>query len=272
MSIEYAAAVEDRAGVAAVILRAPPAIRETINRARVARGLTPISPARADAIATAGEPRQGPSVWIANPDGSLSPARSSRPAARKPATNATSSKGPLVTRVLMTVAYGDATAADVRGRLPETIAFNAFGSSAVLNADNGWSLQGGHNGAVLATAGSSLRAHDTPSGLIVEWLPNMALPWNRDAVQAIEEGRNAISVGMKILETRLARLPRLLKMVTRAKLTHVALLQDGQRPCYAGARAKVFRSSWRNDPDELRKQIDETITRARWYVRHAGNR
>ena len=57
--------------------------------------------------------------------------------------------------------------------------------------------------------------------------------------------------------------------VTYARLVHVAILGDDERPCYPGARAKVFRFAWCDDSDKLRRQIAETVKRCRWYARQA---
>ena len=116
---------------------------------------------------------------------------------------------------------------------------------------------------------AELRAHDCDAGLVIEWIPDMTLPWNCDAVRAIDEGQSACSVGMVIRESRLTKLPHTVNMITRARLTHLAILSGDHLPAYAGARAKVFRSSWRDDPDELQKQIASTVERARWFSRRA---
>lgn len=278
MSVEKASLVEDRSAVETVIARAPDHIRAAINRARIARGLTPVLSVRdyqrldqerriVDAIQS--EQIRGPGVWVNGPRGSLVPASSIGKSWSGSKTVRTQARGRRITRVLMVAAYGDASAWAVRGSIPETIAFNAFGSAAELNCEKGWTLRSGHGGPLLATAGERLRAHDSTAGLVVEWIPDMALAWNRAAVQAIEDGKTACSVGMKIAETRLARLPHPVSMITRARLEHVALLDDDYRPAYPGARAKVFRDVFENDRDELRKQIEATIERARWFARQS---
>jgi hypothetical protein len=279
MIIEYAA---DNRGhdrtIEAIVARAPAHVRRNINAKRTARGLAPIL-SRADyqrldelraaeAARLADLEQRGPGVWVSGPRGTLMPATSSKPIVARPAARGTS-RGPLVTRVLLMVAYGEASAADVRGKLPETILRGAFGSADELNREKGWTLRAGHHGDPLAVAGERLRAHDTPAGLVVEWIPDPRLPWDQDAVRAIEEGRNAVSVGMVIKETRVSRILTPTTLITRARLSHIALLVAGENPCYAGARSKVFRSAWRDDRDELRRHIDETINRARWYSRRA---
>lgn len=282
MTIEYAADQRghDR-GIEAIVSRAPAHIRRSINAKRNARGLAPIL-SRADyqrlealraaeVSKLADLERRGPGVWISGPRGTLISATSSKTIAARAAARGPS-KGLLLTRVLLLVSYGDASAASVRGRLPETIAAGAFGSADELNREKGWALRAGHRGGTLAVAGQRLRAHQTPAGLVVEWLPDLRLPWDQDAVRAIEEGQNGVSVGMVIEETRVSRIPRPATMITRARLTHVALLGEGEEPCYAGARSKVFRSIWRDDPAELRRHLEEIVTRARWYSRRAEGR
>ena len=280
MNVERASILENRGGVEAVIARAPDHVRAAINATRVRRGLSPVLSIRdyqrldqerriAEAAAIESEKKRTVGVWVNGPRGSLVPASSvSKTIGRRLATR-TPSKGPLITRVLMITAYGDAAAQAVRGRHPETIAHNAFGTAADLNREKGWTLRSCHGGPLLATAGERLLAHDCNAGLVIEWIPDMSLPWNRDAVRAIEEGNSACSVGMVIRESRLAKLPHTVNMITRARLSHLALLGSDHVPAYAGARAKVFRSSWRDDQDELRKQIAATVDRARWFARQS---
>jgi len=274
------ASIQTRSYGEEVIARAPDHVRAAINRKRVKSGMAPVLSIRdyerldqerraAEVAAVELERRRTAGVWIER-GGRLVPVTTSK--TRKPAATRTSSKGPVVTRVLLVAAYGDATAADVRGRLPETIAADAFGRADELNRSRGWQLRDGHGGPMLATAGERLRAHDTSAGLVVEWIPNLAFPWDGEAVRAIENGSTAVSVGMKIAETRTVRLPRPTTMVTRAKLTHLAILRGDERPCYAGARAIVFRAVWRDDPDTLRRNLDAAIERARWFDRQARSR
>lgn len=272
MNLEHASMpTTTRSTTEATILRAPPAIRAAINRNRQTRGLAPVVSEVEVATATktsAPEPR-GCGVWINGPDGTLIPATArSRiiPAARR---SSPMERPPLATRVMLAVAYGDAAAADVRSRLPETIGFRAFGSADELNRDGGWTLQDGHHGTPFATAGRRLRAHDTSAGLIVEWLPNMTLSYHRELVKEIERGRTALSVAMKIGESRTIRVPQPTRMIRSARLMHVALLREGERGCYPGARAKVFHCVRPDDADEFRRNVDETIERARWHARRA---
>jgi hypothetical protein len=143
----------------------------------------------------------------------------------------------------------------------------AFGAAA--NLGPGWTLRAGHDGPLLAVAGPRLRAHDTPIGIVVEWHANLALPWAADAVRAIEAGKTGVSVLMRDAERKLARLPRLTEVVTRARLLHVALLVNGERPAHPGARAKVYRMVRRDDADLLRQHLAAAVDNARWFARQA---
>jgi len=266
--MEYAAQGEERY-VASAISRAPAWVRNRVNATRISRGLTPVLSSReyhqlaqAAKAATEDDDAGRCGVWLDN-GGRLIPASSRR---RPSIATPRSSRGPLVCRVLAVAAYGDASARSISRELPEMVARTAFGPAEQLNRERGWDLRNGHEGPRFQVAGPRLRAHDTPVGLVVEWLPDLTLPWCRDAVKAIEEGRNAVSVSMTILTRRLSRLPHLVEMVMEARLDHVALLLEGnQTPAYVGARAKVFPAVFRDDPAELRKNIDAAIDRARWY-------
>lgn len=271
--MEYAAAQGEDRYVSSAISRAPAWVRDRVNATRISRGLSPVLSAReyhqlaeaANVARAAAEQAEGKrcGIWVNGPGGRLIPATGRKtPAIATPR----SSKGPVVCRVIAVAAYGDASAPSIRRELPERIAANAFGPAEQLNRDGGWDLRNGHEGPRFQVAGPRLRAHDTPVGLVVEWLPDLSLPWCRDAVKAIEDGRNAVSVSMTIFARRLSRLPQLVEMVTEARLDHVALLlEDGKTPAYVGARAKVFPAVFRDDPAELRKNIDAAIDRARWY-------
>lgn len=264
---------EHRGGVEAVIANAPAAVRRSINQARARRGLAPVFTAAelearyaGRATAKVAQPA-GPGVWVSGPRGSLVPASASRstkrPAQRKQA------RGPVVDRVLIVPTFGDEPARQGGPPIAETVARGAFGTAAELNELGGWTLQDGHHGPIIATAGERLRAHDTADGLIVEWLPDSTIAAHRDLVAAIERGRSGVSVGMKIASAQINKLGNLVRTITQARLTHVAILPTDYVPAYPGARCKVFRSAWRDDPAELRKHIGELIARARWFDRQA---
>lgn len=284
--VNYAAAAPAGSDsyVAAAMDNAPAWARAAINRARQARGLSPILPRREYAVVEAAAAAARATaeadalsrigIWVTQPDGSVKkydgrngPRPVSRTSPTRPrAAQRHDSRGPLVTRVMMTAAYGEGAVADVDGGLPETLALNAFGSVEELNRYPDWDLRVGHHGPRLQVAGPRLRAHNSPAGLVVEWLPDLTLPWCRDAVAAINAGRNGVSVGMKVISQRLARLPTLTTFITEARLLHVALLtEEGRRPVYGGSRAKVFPSVYRDDADELKRNIDAVVENARWF-------
>jgi hypothetical protein len=250
--------------VEAALANAPAWARESVNRARVLRGLPPILTAVAQSEIAQATARARAAAEAAEAARYRLPTAHRAPPARS--TPQAPACGPIVTRVLMVAAYGEAPAHAVRGTLPETIAFDAFGTAESLNRWGGWSLLRGHEGPKLAIAGQRLRAHDSDSGLIVEWTPDLTLEWNREAVRAIEAGRNAVSVGMQIAERRVSRLPDPVSMIRQARLLDVALLINGETPAYPGARAKVFRAR-RDDHAELRKNIADVIEHARWHSR-----
>lgn len=264
MTIEYASN-DGGAGYAETALRNAPAhVVAAVNRARTRIGLPPI-------------PHAGAGGNVARACGVYwDPASPHRPRgsalAATPRAPAAARGTELVTRVLVAPCYMDAAAQDVRRSLPEAIAPGAFGTAAGLNAAADWSLNDDHDGPVYDYAGSKLRAVDTAHGLVLEWLPNLRLPWARDAVHAIEEGRNAVSVSMLIDERRIAHVPHPVELVVRARLSHVALLTRGQRGAYSGGRAKVFRFARAGDQAELQKQVDELFATCRWHARQSGGR
>lgn len=269
MTIEFA---DYRSGPEAVIRRAPAAVRAHINRARVARGLDPVYTAAevearlaGRAAAQAAGP-SGPGVWVTGPRGSLVPATSPR-ATRSPA-QPQAARGPVVERVLIVPTFGDQPANTTGNPIAETVARGAFGSAADLNRFADWTLQDGHHGAILATAGPRLRAIDTPEGLIVEWLPDDSAA-HRAIVAEIDKGRTGISVSMKIGSAKIEKYGQLVRSITEARLTHIAILPTDDCPAYPGARAAIFRDGRRDDPVALRKQIDKLLERCRWYDRQA---
>lgn len=283
MQIKQFADQREENGAAAAIARAPEHIRRSINAVRATRGLSPVLSVAdaqalaerqlADQAAVQAREHRGTGVWLNGPGGTLVPASRSRSIPVRPAARSTPSAPTRGTRVLMLVAYGEAPAANVRGELPEAIAGGAFGSADELNKVIGsFDLRSGHRGPRLAVAGSRLRAIDSRHGLIVEWLPNER-SWDREAVRAIESGRNAVSVGMKVRQSRTARLPYPTRFITDARLDHVALLLDGdERPAYAGACARVFRFAALDDEAELRRHIDALVASARFKSNRARRR
>lgn len=277
MTIETANHQRGREGSEAAVARAPAHIRAAINRTRVSRGLQPILGTAeraaldeqlvATTVAAWGEASRGPGVWVNGADGRLAPA----PGRRTPPRPAgrTTTRRRTITRVLLMPTYGDAAARCVSRALPEIVARGAFGSADELNESRNWALRDGHSGPFLQYAGDRLRAIDTPSGLVVEWRPDLTLPWARDAVRAIEDGHNGASVGMVIRGRRSVRIPSTVEMITSATLVDVALLLRGERGAYPGARAKVFRNVEVDDDAELARQMAELLDRCRWYTRQA---
>lgn len=173
---------------------------------------------------------------------------------------------PLVTRVLMTVSVGQTRAGREDQPIPRTLSVGAFGSARQLNSEIGWTLVGpGHDGAILALAGEQLRAHDSPVGLILEWLPDMGRPDHLEAVRAIEAGTSGVSARYVVKESRRTRLPMPCEIITRAHLVHVALLGKGDQPGMPGSRAKVFRGVRRNNHGELTRHLDDVIALARFH-------
>ena len=256
--VEYG--TEDRATAYAArsMRHAPPSIVRAINRNRRAAGLVEIASPRPEPT--------GPSVWVMR-DGRLVPASSvaSLPPARTKPSPRTSTLPQLLTRVVILPAYGDAPAAHVGGRLPETISPTAFGRAADLTD---WDLRLGHHGARLVLPGQRLRAHDTPHGLVVEWLVDHRLPMAGDALRAINAGAG-VSVAMKVAESRTMRLPSPTTVVTRARLLHVAIIPDDQ-PAYGAATALAFPASRPGDAGELRKQIEKVVAEARFRQRRSS--
>lgn len=177
-----------------------------------------------------------------------------------------STLNPFVTRVMIAVSHGQTRAGRADQPIPRTLRPDAFGSARNLNGEIGWALVGpGHEGPILAFAGDELRAHDSEIGLILEWLPDFRRDDHRAAVHAIEAGANGVSARYVTKESHRSRLPMLCELVTSARLVHVALLPDGELPGMPGSRAKVFRSARRDDPQELRRNIDAVIECARWH-------
>jgi hypothetical protein len=179
----------------------------------------------------------------------------------------------LATRVLLMPVLMDASARNVGRSLPEAIAPGAFGAAADLNRGGRWCLRSDHTGPVFDYAGPRLRAIDTAHGLAVEWLPDLRLPWARDAVGAIEAGRNACSVSMVIHERRIAHLPHPVELIARATIEHIALLlEPGDRGCYPGARSVVFRNCRPDDPGQLSEQLRALYSTCARHAREAGAR
>jgi hypothetical protein len=261
--VEHASEDRATAAVARSLQYAPPRIRARVNEARRRRGLPEIATPRPEPT--------GPGVWIADrATGTIRPVTSGSP--RSPARPAASRGSAVVERVILLPApsFADAPARSIaRALLPETISPTAFGTAAELNADRSLDLRLGHHGPRLALVGGGMRFHDTPHGIAVEWIFDPRMPMAREAREAIRRG--AVSVAMKIAESRTIRLPRPTTLVTRARLLHVAILGDDDYAAYPAAVAKMFPGSRAGDAAQVREQIAAVIAesklrneRSRW--------
>ena len=260
--VEYAS--EDRATAYAErsLRLAPPHIRAKVNEHRRRSGLTEIAYPRPEPT--------GPGVWVLDKrTGRLVPASAAMTttASRSPTRPTPTRRATLasiVERVLILPcpAFAEAPARHVGSTIPESISARAFGPAHELNRDRGFDLRLGHHGPLLALAGDSLRAHDTPHGTVIEWLVDGRVPASRDALRAIA-ARCGVSVSMKIGESRTMRLPSPTSVVTRARLEHVALLTNDQA-AYPAATAIRFPGSTRGSDDELARQIDKLVAEARF--------
>jgi hypothetical protein len=261
--IEFASEDRGTAYAERSLRHAPAHIRRSVNVARRRRGLAEIAAPRPEPT--------GPGVWIVDKrTGRLVPAS----AARMIGTTSRSPARPTPTKVVERVlilpcpSFTDAPARNLGAILPETISPRAFGAAADLNREKSFDLRLGHFGARLAIAGQALRAHDTPHGLVVEWIVDPRMPMAREAREAIKAGCG-VSVALKTHESRTMRLPWPTTTVTRATLLHVALL-DEDRPAYPAACAMSFPGSRVGDADELRKQIDKVVAEARFRWRRSS--
>jgi hypothetical protein len=260
--VEHASEDRATAAVTRSLAHAPAHIRRSVNLARRRRGLPEIASPRSEPT--------GPGVWVVDrKTGRLVPASAARTigSSRSPA-RATPTK--VVERVLILPcpSFTDAPARNLGAMLPETISPRAFGAAADLNREKSFDLRLGHFGARLAIAGQALRAHDTPHGLVVEWIVDPRMPMAREAREAIKSGCG-VSVALKTHESRTMRLPWPTTTVTRATLLHVALL-DEDRPAYPAACAMSFPGSRVGNDDELRRQIDKVVAESRFRWRRSS--
>lgn len=168
-----------------------------------------------------------------------------------------------VDAVWIIACYGRAPRVVNRSR-PEVIDWAAFGRPVELNESAAWCLRNGHHGARLATAGETLEARNSCCGLALLWLPDPTRADHREVVDAIEAGRDGVSVQFTDAHRELVyRSGRLVEKVTKARLQHVALLTDGSKPAYRGAVARVFRKAF-TSPESRERQLALTMERARW--------
>jgi hypothetical protein len=249
---------------------APPAILRRLNERRAEMGLPRILSAGERAVidsriddilrdaspAATAAPKRGP-VWI---DLTKTPSRSTRPTTD------------YRTTVLLTVGHGLARGHGGPGTAGKRIARDAYGTPDQLNAEAGWILRDGHDGALVAIAGPALRA--VPSKvvpLVVQWMPDMSRDDHRELVRRIEAGERGVSANYVVEERRLMKLPEPTEVVTRARLVHVALLPAGDDAAFPGARATVFRRR-PDTADELARQVAEVEAAAKWHASEADRR
>jgi hypothetical protein len=255
---------------AATIARAPAWARRSINAARVRRGL-PVVLGPAEGLELEAEVararRAAASRAIgARPTRSPSlPATGRRlPATRRPNPPATKSRATTptktITRVMLTAGGG-------LGRwegqaLREWIERGAFGSADEINA-RGFSLVADHHdGPRVAVSGRALRVISTDhprARLVVEWIPDLGDPAHRRLLSRIESGTDQVSMRSLHHDVGIHRIPRAARVVKRATLAHLCLLEPGRQAAYPGSVARVFRDK----PDtvaELTRQIGIVTT------------
>jgi hypothetical protein len=244
-------AAEDRATAAVErsLAHAPMHIRRRVNDVRRRSGLAEINVA-------APEPR-GSGVWLAGPGGTL---RDAAVALRT---------GTLVVGVVAD-ASGVAAARSINGDAPETITPSTFGTADELNRSTGLALHiGRHFGTTGAWAGRSMTFHTIDGALAFVWKIDPTNTFHRDAVAAVEAGRNGVSVSMHYRRGD-ARDHAGTTGIVRATLGHVALLTDGAAPAYPSCRAKVFREIDTGDQAAVRKAITDTIRHGRFVAERAS--
>ena len=256
---------EDRATAYAErsLRHAPAHIVRRVNEHRRRSGLAEISPPRPEPT--------GPGVWVLDRrTGRLVPASAARTIGTTSRSPARSTPTKIVERVLLLPcpAFAEAPARNLGAMLPETISPRAFGAAADLNRERSFDLRLGHFGARLAIAGQALRAHDTPHGLVIEWIVDPRMPMAREAREAIKRGCG-VSVALKVRDSRTVRLPWPTTSVVRADLLHVALL-DEDKPAYPAACAMSFPGSRVGDTSEINRQIEKLVAESRFRWRRSS--
>jgi hypothetical protein len=257
--VEHASEDRATAAVTRSLRYAPPHIRRSVNRARRRSGLAELHfPSATPDVGVWVRDRATGRITSAMPTASRSPARPTTPRATPRPVPA------VVERVLILPcpSFADAPARNVRSAFDETIAPTAFGTAAELNRDDRWDLRLGHHGPRLALPGPSLRAHDTPHGIAIEWIFDPNMPMAREAREAIRRG--AASVAMIDMQTRTIRLPEPTTLVTRARLMHVALLPDNQQPAHPAATAMIFPGSRPGDARQFLEQLDSVVRESKF--------
>ena len=261
--VETAAETREVAAVTRSLAHAPLHIVRSVNLARRRRGLPEIASPRSEPT--------GPGVWITDKrtgrlvavtTATIPTTSSSRSPARPATPRAT--QGRVVERVLILAcpSFSSAPARNLRTTLPETVSPTAFGTAAALNADRNIDLRLGHRGPRLAIVGGGLRFHDSPVGVIAEWIIDGKSPMAAEARQALKRG--TASVAMLDMQTRTFRLPWPTTCVVAARLHHVSILPDGERPAYEASVAMRFEGSRPGDDRQLREQIGAVIREAKF--------
>lgn len=263
--IEFASSNRGAEYARTALRHAPRRIVDAVNRARHLAGLSPLD--RNDDEDDSGRA----CVWW-DPDSRARPPGAplliSPPAGGKAASLRSSGGGPLVDRVLLVAAYGDATAQAVGRSNPETILRQAFGPAAQLNGERGWGIVcPDHSSPVIQFGGPAskgrLRAIDSEVGLVLDWLPDPADRRHMEAVRMIQAGAGC-SVLMKVQERSTLALSKPVDVVRRARLVHVCI---GHNPAYRGAAAMLFRNVRRDDAAQFAEQLAAVAREAQFRDR-----
>jgi hypothetical protein len=247
--IETASEARELAAVTRSLAHAPAHIRRRVNEHRRRSGLPEVAVA-------APEPR-GSGVWVAGRGGTL---RDAAVALRI---------GTIVVGVVAD-AGGVAAARSIGKDAPETITPSTFGTADELNRSTGLALHiGKHYGMMGAWAGRSMQFHTIDGALVFVWRIDSTNTLHRDAVAAVEAGRDGVSVSMRYRRCD-ARDHAGTTGIVRATLGHVALLTDGTAPAYPSCRAKAFHDIDTGDQAAVRKAITDTIRHGRFKAERAN--
>jgi len=249
------------------IARAPADIRAKINQRRAQMGLEPVisvaALARIDArLLQAERELVAREQLAAKPTTSRpAPARRTPPASGIVNVHKVERK---VTRVLFALNVGLGDIEPVRGARKEWTLRDAFGSAASLNTGRAWHLvDDGHQGRAIEWVGERLRAIDSDDvPLLVEWLPNLALPAHRQAVDRLAAGAGVSTMLIPFGPDRIANLTTPTRVLARSGLVHIAILRRNERAAYPGACAMIFRDK----PDTLAeraRQVKAITTESR---------
>jgi hypothetical protein len=239
----------------ATIARAPAWARRSINAARVRRGL-PVVLGPAEGLELEAEVARARRAAASRAIGATPTRRPSPPATKTRATPAAKT----ITRVIMTAGGG-------LGRwegqaLREWIERGAFGSADEINRRGFALVADHHDGPRVAASGRALRVISTDhprARLVVEWLPDLGDPAHRRLLSRIEAGSDQVSMRSLHHDVGIHRIPRAARVVKRASLVHLCILEPGRQAAFPGSVARVFRDK----PDtvaELGRQIGIVTT------------